>query len=390
MRPHSIRNHPVFKGLQDDELVKVCSFFEFETLSDNQWLLQEGKGTSSELYLVVSGQLEIVRRVEESPGSGLRGLHERGFNVAVLSEGDAFGELSFVDGGYRSASVRCITNAKLLKLSKESYQQLEGLYPKLSGCLMRNLVGVTGRMLKKTTDNEIIILRRELEGAQMQSKSNLFFSYVIGLLCVYNLAIQQLTSLSMDSSRASLLSAAVILIFCGALALMIHQSKLPIQFFGLTTRNWKKALGESAAWSFALISVLVVVKWMLIMYVPRYHYLEVFSFDFAHTRYLAFNFILYGLHSPLQEFIVRGVLQGSLQRFFKGRNVTFRAILISNAIFSATHVHLLGGLFGAIVFVPGLFWGWMYARHQNLIGVSLSHMLIGWAALFFLSLESLF
>jgi hypothetical protein len=30
-----------------------------------------------------------------------------------------------------------------------------------------------------------------------------------------------------------------------------------------------------------------------------------------------------------------------------------------------------------LVFVPGLFWGWLYLRHQTLVGVSVSHLLIG-------------
>jgi hypothetical protein len=49
----------------------------------------------------------------------------------------------------------------------------------------------------------------------------------------------------------------------------------------------------------------------------------------------------------------------------------------------------MNGLLGLIVFVPGLFWGWLYARHDTLIGVSLSHLIIGWTAIFFLNLESL-
>jgi len=73
-----------------------------------------------------------------------------------------------------------------------------------------------------------------------------------------------------------------------------------------------------------------------------------------------------------------------------GRNVTVRAILVSNALFSATHVHMMSGLLGVIVFIPGLFWGWLYARQGNLIGVSISHLFVGWTALFFLNLESLF
>jgi CRP/FNR family transcriptional regulator, cyclic AMP receptor protein len=290
----------------------------------------------------------------------------------------------------RAASIRCIQDSLLLSLSPASFARMEEDHPKAASRIMKNLMGNVGERLKKTTDNEVSALKVELQNSLVRSKANLFFSYVIGLLCVYNLAVQVLINLSLDTNRASLISAGTILVFCGVLVLMIRQSELPIYMFGLTTRGWKPALTESMTWTVVIILVLVSVKWALVSFVPKYQHLPVFGFDPVHTKYLAFNFALYGLHSPVQEFIARGVLQGSLQHFFRGKNVTWRAILISNALFSATHVHLLGGMLGLVVFVPGLFWGWLYSRHENLIGVSISHLLIGWTALFFLNMETLF
>jgi len=50
----------------------------------------------------------------------------------------------------------------------------------------------------------------------------------------------------------------------------------------------------------------------------------------------------------------------------------------------------ISGILGVIVFLPGLFWGWLYSRHNSLLGVSISHLLIGWSGLFLLNPESLF
>jgi membrane protease YdiL (CAAX protease family) len=255
---------------------------------------------------------------------------------------------------------------------------------------MRNLLRYVAERVKLTSANEVNALRVELQNSIMTSKANLFFSYIIGILCVYNLAIHTITNLSLDANRASLISAGIIVLFSLALSVMIRHSQLPKSIFGLTLKNWRRAVGESLGWSVGIIAVMILVKWILITYVARYQALPLFDFTFTQQKYLGLNFLLYGLHSPIQEFIARGVLQGSLSHFFKGNHVTLRANLISNALFSATHVHLLGGLLGAIVFVPGLFWGWLYSRHQTLIGVSLSHILIGWTALFILNLESLF
>lgn len=384
-----IRSHAVFDGLSEDEIRRALSYFTSIELNAGEFLVNEGHD-SNELYLVLSGRLEVIRRSEPKSGHSFPWFSEAEFRIATVTTGDALGELSFVRGANRSASVRCTQRAGLLSLSPGQYELLEQHNSRWTSQMMKNLLGMTGKKLKQTTDNEVKALRLELQNSQMRSKANLFFSYVIGLLCVYNLAIQQMTNLSLDSTRASILSAALIVLFGLSLGLMIRQSELPVHFFGLTSHNWRPALLESLLWTVGIISLLIGIKWMLIQLVPRYNHLSVFSFDPVHSRYLAFSFIVYGLHSPIQEFIARGVLQGSLQNFFKGSNVTLRAILISNAIFSATHVHLLGGLLGIIVFIPGLFWGWLYSRHGTLIGVCVSHILIGWTALFFLNLESLF
>lgn len=385
-----LRSHPVFRNLTEAEVSVALPLFGQVRLSRDEFLIEEGHETSLDLYLVCSGNLAVIRRAVTKSSERFSWNTSREFSIATLGPGDSLGELSFVNGVPRTASIRCTNEALLLSLSPESFTKLEDTYPRVASRIMKNLLGKVGERLKQTTDNEVSALKVELRSSLISSKANLFFSYIIALLCVYNLAIHTLTNLSMDHNRASLISAGTILVFCGVLILMIRQSELPIHMFGLTTEGWRPALKESVAWSLLIVVVLISVKWALVSFVPKYQHLPVFGFDPVHTKHLAFNFTLYGLHSPIQEFIARGVLQGSLQHFFRGRNVTMRAILISNALFSATHVHMLGGMLGVLVFLPGLFWGWLYSRHENLIGVSVSHLMIGWTTLFFLNIETLF
>ncbi len=385
-----IRDHPAFQKISDGDVNKVLPFFKLVDVQPDETIIEEGRNPSMDLYLVLEGNLEVIKRASDREGSAAGQEMDRQFTIARLSGGDAIGELSFITGDPRSASIRCVTRSTLLGLDPMELGRLEVEYPHISNAIMKNMLGYVGKRLRQTSANEVKALKVELQRSILNSKSNLFFSYVIGLLCVYNLTIHFITNLSMDANKASVISALIIFTFSSVLILMIRQSKLPMQFFGLTTRNWRPAVKESLLWTALVITSLIVTKWALVTYILRYQNLPVFDFNISQQKYLAFNFILYGLHSPIQEFVARGVLQGSLQHFFTGRNVTIRAIIVSNALFSATHVHLLSGLLGVIVFVPGIFWGWLYSRHDNLIGVSLSHLLIGWTGLFFLNLESLF
>lgn len=383
-----IRDHPIFYRINDEEVKNALPYFRLVTSKPGEVIIEEGLDSSMDLFLILEGKLEVLKNAEKDVHSSENEINQQ-FVIAQLKAGDAIGELSFIRGDPRSASIKSLAKSVLLALNPCDFLKLESEYPGISTRMMKNMVGYVGDRLKRTSANEVKALRIELQNSILKSKANHFFSYVIGLLCVYNLTLHFTTGLAQDVNGASYISALIIVIFGVVLYLMIRQSNLPLKNFGITTKNWKSALKESLMWSALIIIIMICAKWILIHNVAKYQHLPLFDFDLT-RKHLALNFLLYGLHCPIQEFIARGVLQGSLQRFFSGRHVTIRAIIVSNALFSATHVHMLGGMLGIIVFVPGLFWGWLYARNDSLIGVSISHILIGWTALFFLNLESLF
>jgi membrane protease YdiL (CAAX protease family) len=87
-------------------------------------------------------------------------------------------------------------------------------------------------------------------------------------------------------------------------------------------------------------------------------------------------YLLYALLSPVQEFVARGLMQGALSKMLTGTFVPLKSVLVANAVFSISHQHL-GLAYSLAVFVPGLFWGWLYHRQGSLLGVSISHVIIG-------------
>ena len=385
-----IRSHRVFHEIQDEELGKILLFFRMLSVRKGQLLIQEGLHASSDLFLILDGNLEVSKKDHDEEEKTTTDQNPLRFTIAKLTGGDLIGEITFMTGDPRSASIKSTTRSELLAINSDDFHKIEQQHPESAARLMKNIARYIAERVRQTTASEVKTLRIKLENSILHSRTNLFFSYVIGLLCFYNLALNGIMTLSMDVNSASLVSAMLIMIFGGALALMVRQSKLPLDIVGLTTKQWKRSVKESVLWTIPVILLCIGAKWALIRYLPKYNDLPLFEINFLQQKHLAFNFLLYGVHSPIQEFIARGVLQGSLQHYFTGKNVTLRAIIVSNALFSATHVHLVDGLLGIAVFIPGLFWGWLYARHENLIGVSISHLLIGWTVLFILNFESLF
>jgi membrane protease YdiL (CAAX protease family) len=128
------------------------------------------------------------------------------------------------------------------------------------------------------------------------------------------------------------------------------------------------------------LALVTVLKWSVMQVTPRWASLAVVAYPDVAARLsdpaVVKLLVIYAVSSAVQELIVRGALQSSLQLFLVGARSVQRAILVSAVLFAAMHLHM-GFLFAAFAFVPGLFWGWLYARRPNLVGVTLSHVAVG-------------
>ncbi|MFZ4437054.1 MAG: CPBP family intramembrane glutamic endopeptidase [Syntrophales bacterium] len=153
---------------------------------------------------------------------------------------------------------------------------------------------------------------------------------------------------------------------------MIINSRLPLKDFGITLANWKRSLLESVAVSAVVIAMLFLAKIITNIYYPG-----IFKeTQLVSWRYFDFSYIAYIIVAPLQELITRGTVQSTLERLFVGRNSGLLAILVTAFLFGSLHVYSSLNLAISAVLTSCL-WGWMYNRQKNLLGVSISHFLIG-------------
>lgn len=153
---------------------------------------------------------------------------------------------------------------------------------------------------------------------------------------------------------------------------VVVASKLRMRDFGLTLTGWKRSVWESLVFSAVFILLLMLIKYLCVKHIPGL-FPETRLFDWS---YFGFTYITYLVVAPLQEFLSRGAVQGTLEKILDIRYRGFFAILVTTFLFGA--VHIMSSLNLAVVsFITGWLWGWMYHRHKTLVGVSLSHFLIG-------------
>lgn len=153
---------------------------------------------------------------------------------------------------------------------------------------------------------------------------------------------------------------------------MIVVSRLPLGSFGITVAGWKRSVAESLVVSAFVIAFLLLFKIAANAYWPGLFK----EAELVRWGYFDYTYIVYLVVAPLQEFITRGTVQSTLMRLFAGRHSGFLAIVVTSFLFGSLHVYASLNL-AVVALLTSWLWGWMYNRQKNLVGVSLSHFLIG-------------
>jgi membrane protease YdiL (CAAX protease family) len=192
------------------------------------------------------------------------------------------------------------------------------------------------------------------------------------------------------------LSPFIIIMFAGVMGPVILHSGFPPSFFGLQTANWKSALGFSMAVSLVFLAAAILLKWILIHTTETFAGLSLFGIadvkvDMHQVMMSPLYWVAVGLYlllTPIQEFVARCCLQAPLYAFLNGTEFWRKlwSILVSNLVFAAAHSHI-SFAFAVAAFIPGLFWGWIFARTNSLIAASASHFMIGGAGIFLFGIE---
>jgi membrane protease YdiL (CAAX protease family) len=174
----------------------------------------------------------------------------------------------------------------------------------------------------------------------------------------------------------------------------LKRGHIPLTAIGITLANTKAAVRDALISVVIFLFLAVIFKYVLIQLVPAFH--DLYLFNLAHTiqrlgglnKFITLVLIYIFVVATLQEFICRGIIQGSLQQIFWSERSPWKPIFISNLFFSVMHL-MISPMTAIVVFFPGLCWGWLFARHNNLIGVIVAHGLLGGIAFFILGYAEL-
>ncbi len=124
-----LRNVPLFADLPDNELAQLSNVIQRAGFKKGNRIVNEGDPGSA-LYIVISGRLKVM--ISNKTGKEVV--------LAILEQGDYFGEMALLDSGTRSACVITAEASELLLLGKEDFHSCLFSNPKLGTAIMSCLV----------------------------------------------------------------------------------------------------------------------------------------------------------------------------------------------------------------------------------------------------------
>jgi len=320
-------------------------------------VLTQGE-VDDQLHILYYGKAEVFYKDKVADESHL-------FSLAELSSGDFFGERGFISRGASSASVKTKENCSVLSVCVSQIK--EKPYYSL---LLEKLAELQVDRLGKANHQQISTLRSLVEKQKEQISFGQFYIATIVLFALASV----IPDYSNESPAIQLFSRwfYLFLLLVPAIYVLKYQ-QAPLKTFGLTLDNWFTCMKEGCAIAVIILPVLVLVK---ILTAPADQ--SLFSWD-TMTHYSKIQIIFYVFtylpHAAIQEFIARGVGQGSLQRFMSGAH-HMKPILIASSLFAILHLHL--SLNAAMMtFVISVLFGYLFYRHRSLVGVIFLHFIMG-------------
>ncbi len=131
-----LRKTPIFTDLSESELIDLLHLLHERTFVQGEIVFKEGE-LGLGLYVIFKGEVEIEKASKNGHG-----------RLARLGPGEVFGEVSFLDGSVRSATVRATTKTELIGFYRTELFSLLERKPFLASKILFALARQIGTRLR--------------------------------------------------------------------------------------------------------------------------------------------------------------------------------------------------------------------------------------------------
>ena len=121
----SLANVSTFKGLKGETLKLLEQRLKLLPVGRGEYIVRQGEAADA-LYVVVSGRFSVEIEGHEAP-------------VAEIAQGSTIGEIAFFTGGSRTATVRAIRDALVVRLTRADFDDISARSPAIWSAITATL-----------------------------------------------------------------------------------------------------------------------------------------------------------------------------------------------------------------------------------------------------------
>jgi hypothetical protein len=129
----------IFNGLTNREARVAALLSTIRPYSKGEIIVKEGE-LNAEMFVIVKGKVKIFSGEETDEMS-----------IAILGQGDNFGEMDLVGRGPGWTSAAAMEDAELLIINEKSLKRIEKRYPRIAMTIYLNLTRILSERLQITT-----------------------------------------------------------------------------------------------------------------------------------------------------------------------------------------------------------------------------------------------
>ena len=145
---HLLQNFPFFQNIDRNDLEDVVKSFHLRTYRKNEIIIRRGD-RGDNFYIVVSGKVSV--------------LNENGLSIALLQEGEVFGEMSLLSDEDASATVQAVADSDILFASNRDFKKILNNYPVLQQYFARLLAKRLSQTNRFRTVDYVSVMTGRLE-----------------------------------------------------------------------------------------------------------------------------------------------------------------------------------------------------------------------------------
>jgi len=374
VKSKSLARFEIFNDLTKEQVKRIKKLSLKEKYSPNSVIIEDGTKAKC-FYLITEGDVSI---------------RKGGIELATKGADTHIGIMPLVDGSTRSANVVAKEPTTVLRIPYKKIKSKEN--QDIFAQIINNQLIAQQDKLRRMNDVTIVEVKQKLQEAELREESSGFFISLVFGLVMYQFILGCFLQWSDIKHSTSIMEifTPLFTVVVGIMSLAYAiRSMYPLSDFGLHLNNWKADIIEALKWTTIFLIAIVAAKGLLSFIPGNFFYnkpiLEPIAIDkYGSAQLTIVVFVLYVFLVPVQELVARAVIQSSLMRVFSGKWMILKAILLSNLMFSAFHLYL-DMQFAVLTFIPGIFWGYLFAKQRGLLGVSISHIIIGCFALIYLN-----